>query len=362
MNKLFLGDAFEILPKLKNESVDLVFIDPPYFMQTEGKLIRSEGTLFDGINEKWDKFNSFKEYDEFTINYLKEIKRIMKQTASLWIIGSFQNIYRIGKILQDMDFWIINDIVWKKTNPTPNFKGTRFTNSHETLLWVVKDKNAKYTFNYKTMKYLNGGKQMGSVWEIPICAGSERIKIDGKKAHPTQKPEKLLENIILATSKQKDVVLDPFMGVGTTPAVAKKLGRNYIGIEKEEKYFNLAKKRVENEKVLDTPLYRNILDIKPPKVKITDMIRKGYFRENELFYDKNENFKFKLDKDGKLEGNSIHKLSAKLQNKINFNGWEYWYVKRDDKLISINEIRKEYWKKELGYECINWSNRQHCNI
>ena len=355
MNKLFLGDAFEVLPTLKSESVDLVFIDPPYFMQTEGSLVRSEGTLFDEIAEHWDKFDSFNDYDIFTINYLNEIKKIMKKNASLWIIGSFQNIYRIGKILQDMGFWIINDIIWKKSNPTPNFKGTRFTNSHETLLWVIKDKNSKYTFNYKTMKYLNGGKQMGSVWEIPICAGSERIKIDGKKAHPTQKPEKLLENIILATSKQKDIVLDPFMGIGTTAAVAKRLGRNYIGIEREEKYFNLAKKRVENEKVLDTPLYRNILDIKPPKVKITDMIEKGYFKKNENFLDKNEKFSFKLDENGKLEKHSIHKLSAKLQNKINFNGWEYWYVKRDDKLISINEIRKEYWKKELGYECINWS-------
>ena len=355
MNKLFLGDTFDILPSLNDNLVNLVFIDPPYFMQTEGNLIRSEGTIFDGIDEKWDKFDSFKEYDEFTTNYLKEIKRIMKKDASLWIIGSFQNIYRIGKILQDLGFWIINDIVWKKSNPTPNFKGTRFTNSHETLLWVVKDKNAKYTFNYKTMKYLNGGKQMGSVWEIPICAGKERIKIDGKKAHPTQKPEKLLENIILATSKIGDIVLDPFMGVGTTPAVAKRLGRNYIGIEKEEKYFNLAKKRVNEEKVLEHPLYQNILDIKPPKVKMTEMIKKEYFKENEYFFDKNEKFSFKLDKNGKLEGNSIHKLSAKLQNKINFNGWEYWYVKRDNKLISINEIRKDYWKKEMGYEYSNWS-------
>ena len=355
MNRLFLGDTFEILPTLKDESVDLVFIDPPYFMQTEGNLIRSEGTVFDGIDEHWDKFNSFREYDEFTIKYLKEIKRVMKKDASLWIIGSFQNIYRIGKILQDLEFWIINDIIWKKSNPTPNFKGTRFTNSHETLLWVVKEKKSKYTFNYKTMKHINGGKQMGSVWEIPICSGSERIKIDGKKAHPTQKPEKLLENIILATSKTGDVVLDPFMGVGTTPAVAKRLGRNYIGIEREEKYFEIAKKRVENEKFTDIALYRNILDIKPPKVKITDMIKKGYFKENEHFLDKEEKFSFKLDKNGKLENHSIHKLSAKLQNKVNFNGWEYWYVKRDNKLLSINEIRKEYWKKELGYECFNWS-------
>ncbi len=362
MNKLFLGDTFEILPVLKDESVDLIFIDPPYFMQTEGNLIRSEGTFFDGINEEWDKFGSFEEYDNFTIKYLKEIKRIMKKNASLWIIGSFQNIYRIGNILQNLGFWIINDIIWKKSNPTPNFKGTRFTNSHETLLWVVKNKNAKYTFNYKTMKYLNGGKQMGSVWEIPICAGKERVKTNGKKAHPSQKPEKLLENIILATSKPKDVVLDPFMGVGTTPAIAKRLGRKYVGIEKEKKYFDLAKKRVEEEKVVENPLYKNVLDIKPPKVKITDMIKKGYFKENENFLDKNENFIFKLDKNGKLQGNSIHKLSAELQNKINFNGWEYWYVKRDNKLVSINKIRKEYWKKETGYEHINRCNRQYCHI
>jgi len=355
LNNLFLGDSFDVLPTLKSQSVDLVFIDPPYFMQTEGKLIRSEGTIFDGINEKWDKFDSFSEYDQFTINYLKEIKRVMKKDASLWIIGSFQNIYRIGKILQDLGFWIINDIIWKKSNPTPNFKGTRFTNSHETLLLVVKNKKAKYTFNYKTMKYLNNNKQMGSVWEIPICAGKERIKINGKKAHPTQKPEKLLENIILATSKVNDVVLDPFMGVGTTPAVAKRLGRKYIGIEREKEYFEIAKKRVENEKFIDSPLYKNILDIKPPKIKITDMIEKNYFKVNEYFFDKNEKFTFKLDKNGKLENNSIHKLSAKLQNKINFNGWEYWYVKRDNKLISINEIRKEYWKKELEYEYPNWS-------
>ena len=350
MNKLFLGDAFEILPTLKDKSVDLIFVDPPYFMQTDGELIRVEGKKFDGINEKWDKFDSFCEYDEFSINYLKECKRILKDNGSIWVIGSFQNIYRIGKIMQDLGFWIINDIIWKKTNPTPNFKGTRFTNSHETLLWCVKDKNAKYTFNYKTMKHLNGGKQMGSVWEIPVCSGSERIKINGKKAHPTQKPQKLLYNIILATSKIDDVVLDPFMGVGTTPAVAKMLGRRYIGIEKEEKYFNLAKKRVEEINFIDSPLHRNVLDIKPPKVDIKDMIKKGYFKPKEKFFSKDSIFNYELNEDGKLESLSIHKMAAKVLNKINHNGWDFWYVLRDGELKSINEIRKEYWEKELNYQ------------
>jgi len=350
VNKLILGDALVELKKIESNYVDLIFIDPPYFMQTENKLIRVEGKEYDGINEEWDKFSSFREYDVFTINYLKECKRILKDNGSLWIIGSFQNIYRIGKILQDLGFWIINDIIWKKTNPTPNFKGTRFTNAHETLLWVVKSKNAKYTFNYKTMKFLNNNKQMQSVWEIPICSGKERVKINGKKAHPTQKPEKLLFNIILATSKINDIVLDPFMGVGTTPAVAKKLGRRYIGIEKEEKYFNLAKRRVEEILYIPTPLYENILDKKPPRVDIKDMIKKGYFKENELFYSKDGKFYFKIDKNGQLEKKSIHKMAAEILNKINHNGWDFWYVKRDDKLISINEIRKEYRKKELGYE------------
>jgi len=355
-NTIIKGDTIEELRKIPNNSINLIFADPPYFMQTEGDLIRTEGTKFSGVEDDWDKFDDYLEYDKFCNDWLKECKRILKKDGSIWVIGAFQNIYRIGYIMQNLGFWILNDVVWSKPNPVPNFKGTRFTNANEIMLWCSKEQGAKYTFNYKTMKHLNNGKQMKSVWNIGICIGNERIKDEnGKKAHSTQKPEKLLENIIISSSKENDIVLDPFMGSGTTGAVSKKTGRNYIGIERESKYIKVAQKRISNIKTeKNNPIYSNKLDIKPPRVSVEILLNKGYFELNEGFYCSKGVNSAGLVENGHLDdGNqilSIHKKSAILLNKTNNNGWDYWYVKRRGVLKPINDIRNEYRLKELNYE------------
>lgn len=355
-NTIIQGDTIEELKKIPTKSIDLIFADPPYFMQTEGKLIRTEGTKFNGVEDEWDKFEDYKEYDQFSKDWLKECKRVLKDTGAIWVIGAFQNIYRIGYIMQNLGFWILNDVVWNKPNPVPNFKGTRFTNANEIMLWCSKGKGAKYTFNYKTMKHINGGKQMKSVWDIGICIGNERIKNkEGKKAHATQKPEKLLENIILATSKAGAIVLDPFMGSGTTGAIAKRTSRNFIGIEREKRYIDVAENRIENEnKEENNPIYQNLLDIKPPRVSTETLIKSGYIKEGEVFYTPKGEAAAKINKNGHLQDDedtlSIHKMSAKILKLSNNNGWDYWKVRREKKLIQIEEIRVEYRKKELAYE------------
>ena len=356
LNSIIKGDIVENLKKIPSNSVDLIFADPPYFMQTEGTLLRTEGTVFDGVDDEWDKFDSYEEYDEFCRNWLKECRRVLKEDGSIWVIGAFQNIYRIGYIMQKLDFWILNDIVWSKLNPVPNFKGTRFTNANEIMLWCSKDKKAKYTFNYKTMKYLNGGKQMRSVWDIGICVGNKRIKgIDGKKIHSTQKPEKLLLNVILSSSRENDIVLDPFMGTGTTGAIAKLTNRNFIGIEREEKYIEAANRRI-RDITTDTEsfVYQNRLDEKAPRVSVKTLIKKGYLHVNEKIYKKNSTAFVLLTAKGHLKDKkeelSIHKMSSKTSKMTNNNGWDYWYVKRNNQLILIDKLREEYRRKELQYE------------
>ncbi len=245
-SKYILGDSLIELKKLKDHSVDMVFCDPPYNLQLSKTLYRPDATKVSGVNDDWDKFNNFQDYDIFTKKWLSEIKRIMKPDGCLWVIGSYHNIYRIGYILQNLNFWILNDIIWRKTNPMPNFKGTRFTNAHETLIWASNSKGSKYTFNYQTMKKLNDNKQMRSDdWLINICSGKERLKdVKNKKLHNTQKPEELLLRVILSSTKPGDLVLDPFFGTGTTGVVCKKLGRKFIGIEKNATYIKEAKKRI----------------------------------------------------------------------------------------------------------------------
>lgn len=356
LNTIIHGDVIEQLKKIPSNSIDLIFADPPYFMQTEGTLLRTEGTVFKGVEDDWDKFDSYKEYDEFCQSWLTECRRILKDDGNIWVIGAFQNIYRIGYIMQNLGFWILNDIIWSKPNPVPNFKGTRFTNANEILLWCTKSKKAKYTFNYKTMKHLNGGKQMKSVWNIGICIGHERIKNKfGKKVHSTQKPEKLLLNVILSSSKVNDIVLDPFMGSGTTGAVAKLTNRNFIGIERETKYIEAAKKRI-NSITSDTKnfIYQNRLDEKPPRVSMKMLINKGYLYLNELFYTQENEAFAQLTEKGYLKDDkeelSIHKMSAKALNIVKSNGWYYWYVKRNDELILLDRLRRKYREKELEYE------------
>jgi len=239
LNKIIRGDCIEMLKKLPDNSIDLIFADPPYNLQLNGELWRPNQTKVDAVNDEWDKFTSFQEYDKFSEEWLRECRRVLKKDGTIWVIGSYHNIFRLGKIMQDIGFWILNDILWIKTNPMPNFKGTRFNNAHETLIWASKEKDSKYTFHYKTMKVFNDDLQLRSDWYIPICNGGERLKDkNGNKVHSTQKPEALLYRIIISSSNPDDVVLDPFMGSGTTGVVAKKLGRNFIGIEKEEKLKN----------------------------------------------------------------------------------------------------------------------------
>ena len=246
LNTILQGDCAEVLKKFPDNSVDLIFADPPYNMQLENALYRPNNTKVDGVDDEWDKFSSFAEYDNFCAAWLGECRRVIKDTGTIWVIGSYHNIFRVGTIMLNLGFWILNDVTWHKTNPMPNFMGTRFTNATETLLWCSKKKaSKKYTFNYKLMKKYNGNKQMTSVWQIGLCTGEERLKgEDGKKAHSTQKPEELLKRVILSATRQGDIVLDPFFGTGTTGAVAKKLKRNYVGIEKEAGYIALANKRI----------------------------------------------------------------------------------------------------------------------
>jgi len=345
VNQILEGDCIERLRNLPDNSIDLIFADPPYFMQTDGILLRNNGTKFEGVEDEWDKFADYKEYDEFCSNWLKECRRILKPKGAIWVIGSFQNIYRLGYIMQNLGFWILNDVIWSKPNAPPNFKGTRFQNSHETLLWCSKSKNSGYTFNYKTMKQENGGKQDSSVWNIGICIGQERLKgEDGKKVHSTQKPEKLLYKIILSSTKPNDIVLDPFFGTGTTGAVAKKLGRNFIGIEREEKYIQEAKKRIDNTNQEKNELYNLGLEEKPPKISTYDLILKNKLIPNEIFYNSKGEEICKILKNGKVSDGidelSIHDMPEKFIGR-RMNGWEWFFVKRDGKLKSINDFRYE---------------------
>jgi site-specific DNA-methyltransferase (adenine-specific) len=352
-NTIIPGDCLANLALIPSESIDMIFADPPYWMQTEGELLRTNGTKFSGVEDQWDKFNTYKEYDEFSEKWLTECKRILKPNGSIWVIGAFQNIYRIGYIMQNLGFWILNDVIWSKPNAVPNFGGTRFKNAHETMLWCTKSQEAKYTFNYKTMKHLNGDIQDKSVWDIGICIGSERIKDEeGKKIHSTQKPEELLYKIILASTKPGDVVLDPFFGTGTTGAVAKRLGRNYIGLERETQYIEVAEKRIARVKPEANSLFDLSLEVKPPRVSTKQLIERGFLSAGEKLYDKKNVFIGKLTSTGNVEDEhdtlSIHKMSAKYLNLPNNNGWDFFYVRREGKLKPIDEMRYEYSEEKNG--------------
>lgn len=354
LNNIINGNTIEILKTFPDKSIDMIFADPPYFMQSTDKILqRADGTgEFKGCDDEWDKYKDYEEYDTFCINWLKECKRVLKDDGTIWVIGSFQNIYRLGYIMQNLGFWFLNDIIWNKTNPTPNMGGTRFCNAHETLLWCSKGKNHKFTFNYKTMKYLNNDKQDRSVWTLGICQGNERLKDEnGVKLHTTQKPESLLEKIILSSTKPNDIILDPFFGTGTTGAIAKKYGRNFIGIEREEKYIKGAKERISKIKDESNDISNLTLEIKPPKFSLTELIHLKLLNENEILYNKENQEICKVLLNGKVEEietneeYSIHKLAAKLLNKNNHNGWSYFYIKRNNNLICIDELR--YKAKEI---------------
>lgn len=351
INKIIKGNCIKEMEKMPDECVDLIFADPPYFMQTDGILLRTNGTKFDGVDDSWDKFQDYAEYDNFTTKWLEQCKRIMKKDASIWVIGSFQNIYRLGYIMQNMGFWILNDVIWSKPNAVPNFGGTRFQNSHETLLWCTKSKNAKYTFNYKTMKALNDGKQDKSVWNIGICIGNERLKDEnGQKVHSTQKPEKLLYKVIVSSSKPGDLVLDPFFGTGTTGAIAKMTGRNYVGFEMEAKYIDAAQKRIDKVVPVKNEITELKLEVKPPKVPMNTLIKVGYLQKGQVLYNKLKEPIGKVEENGYVNDGedilSIHKMSAKHLGLSNNNGWDYFWVEnKNNQFVSLDSLRYAYNEK-----------------
>ena len=347
-NKIIHGDCTIALRNLADHSVDLVFADPPYNLQLSSELSRPDQTHVDAVKDAWDQFDSFVAYDEFTKIWLTEVRRVLKPDGSIWVIGSYHNIFRVGTILQDLDYWILNDVVWRKTNPMPNFRGRRFTNAHETLIWAARSQKSRHTFNYEAMKALNDDLQMRSDWELPLCTGNERLKqADGKKAHSTQKPENLLARVILASSQRHDVILDPFFGTGTTGAVAKKLKRQFIGIEKEATYVDIARRRI----AAVTPIQsKDLLETQPrralPKIPFGSLIERGLLNPGDRLFDSRKQFSAQVRADGSLvakdkQSGSIHVLGAKLQNLPSCNGWTFWYVEKAGKMLVIDELRNQ---------------------
>ena len=347
MEKLIIGDCINEMSKIKDQSVDMIFADPPYNLQLSKSLLRPDQTNVKGVNHSWDKFNSFEAYDEFTKKWLYQCKRILKDDGTIWVIGSYHNIYRVGAIIQNLGFWILNDIIWNKTNPMPNFKGNRFTNAHETIIWASKSKKSKYTFNYKAMKVSIDDKQMRSDWSLPICSGNERIKKLGKTLHPTQKPEFLLHRIIISSTKKNGKILDPFLGTGTTGVVAKRLGRKFIGIEKNKEYMKYAKNRIKETKILNEEELVITKNLKTEvKVPFGNLLESGMLKIGSKLHDINKKHKAIIRADGslltdkKVEG-SIHTVGAILQGHNACNGWQYWYYEKNGKLESINTLREE---------------------
>ncbi|NOY98171.1 MAG: site-specific DNA-methyltransferase [Chloroflexi bacterium] len=329
VNTILPGDCVEVLNSLPENSIDLIFADPPYNLQLQNDLWRPNMTKVDAVDDGWDQFKDFEHYDRFTRAWLTACRRVLKETGTLWVIGSYHNIYRVGAILQDLGYWILNDVIWIKTNPMPNFRGVRFTNAHETLLWAQKKKGAKYTFNHHAVKALNGDLQMRSDWVLPICSGAERIRVNGKKAHATQKPEALLYRVILASSKPGDVVLDPFFGSGTTGAVAKKLRRRWIGIERDADYVRIAQERI--DAVDPLPLEAVTLPDRrsEPRVPFGKLLENGFLRPGErLYFGPQGEVSAVILANGHIRHGetvgSIHQVGKALRD-APCNGWEHWY-------------------------------------
>ncbi|NCP86481.1 MAG: DNA methyltransferase [Anaerolineae bacterium CG_4_9_14_3_um_filter_57_17] len=358
LNQILTGDCVESLNSLPEKSIDLVFADPPYNLQLKNELHRPNMTKVDAVDDLWDQFDTFEAYDEFTRKWLTACKRVLKPTGSIWVIGSYHNIFRVGTTLQDLGFWILNDVIWVKTNPMPNFRGVRFTNAHETLIWASPEQGAKYTFNYRAMKGLNEEKQMRSDWWLlSLATGSERIKDEnGAKAHSTQKPEALLYRVILSSSNPGDVVLDPFFGSGTTGAIAKCLHRNWIGLEREEKYIQVAQKRIDaiQPETFDPHTFDTRSKAKSaPQVAFSALVENGFLQAGQkLFFLKDTARSATIKPDARIrtadgfEG-SIHQAGSHYMNGSPCNGWEYWYLQENDGLISLDDVRQKYRLAEL---------------
>ncbi len=349
LNSIIKGDCVAALEKLPENSVDVIFADPPYNLQLEGELHRPDQSKVDAVDDHWDQFSTFEAYDAFTRAWMLAARRVLKPTGTIWVIGSYHNIFRVGTTLQDLGFWVLNDIIWRKTNPMPNFRGRRFTNAHETMIWASPSQNAKgYTFNYDAMKMANDEVQMRSDWLFPICNGGERLKDEnGDKVHPTQKPEALLHRVIMSSSKPGDVILDPFFGSGTTGAVAKRLGRNFVGIDREDKYIKAAIERIDAVETIKSPqLVVTTGKRAEPRVAFGSLIETGYLKPGAILTDSKKRWKAKVRVDGSLEHDnetaSIHRMGAKVQGLDACNGWTFWHFKDGKKLAPIDELRKAY--------------------
>ena len=346
-NTIKVGDCIALMETMPEGSVDMIFADPPYNLQLEGELYRPNNSRVDGVDDNWDKFDSFAAYDAFTRAWLRAARRVLKENGSLWVIGSYHNIFRVGTALQDIEYWILNDVIWRKSNPMPNFRGRRFTNAHETLIWAAKDKDARYTFNYEAMKALNEDLQMRSDWLIPICSGAERLKSEeGEKAHPTQKPEALLHRCILAATKPGDLVLDPFFGSGTTGIVAKKLGRQWLGFERESRYAKLAEQRIAK---VETP--KDLEMVATPgkreerRIPFGWLVEHGLLEPGTVLHGPNKQWRAKVRADGTLVTSdfkgSIHKVGAHLQGAPSCNGWSFWHLDVEGKPVPIDVLRQK---------------------
>ena len=347
LDSIIMQDCITAMRALPAKSVDLIFADPPYNLQLGGDLSRPDGSHVDAVTDDWDKFDSLAIYDKFTRAWLTEAKRILKDNGAIWVIGSYHNIFKVGSAIQDLGYWILNDIVWRKANPMPNFKGTRFTNAHETLIWASMGEKARYTFNYRSMKTLNDELQMRSDWTIPICGGSERLKEGGHKAHPTQKPEALLYRVLLATTEPGDVVLDPFFGTGTTGAVAKRLGRQWIGCEREETYRKVALERIESALPLDESALATMQSRKDiPRVAFGALVAAGMLTPGTELFDKQRRWKATVRADGSIvsggEAGSIHGVGKALQGAPSCNGWTFWHLDHEGQVRPIDALRQLY--------------------
>jgi modification methylase len=347
IDRVIEGDCVETMRALPEGCVDLVFADPPYNLQLKNELRRPDNSKVDAVDDKWDQFNSFAEYDRFTRDWLGAAKRALKDTGALWVIGSYHNIFRVGVALQDLGFWVLNDVVWRKSNPMPNFRGRRFTNAHETMIWATKSADQKtYTFNYEAMKALNDDLQMRSDWNLPICSGGERLKnADGEKAHSTQKPESLLHRVIVASSKPGDVILDPFFGSGTTGAVARRLGRHFIGLERDKEYASLARQRI----AAIEPAPKDCIEVtkskrSEPRIPFGWVVERGLLPPGTVLQGTQKRHRAKVRADGTLvcadATGSIHQIGAHVQGLDACNGWTFWQYEDKGKLIPIDILRQ----------------------
>lgn len=351
--RILIGDCIEELKKLPSGSVDLVFADPPYNLQLAGDLLRPNNSRVDGVDNAWDKFQNFAAYDAFCREWLAECRRVLKPDGAIWVIGSYHNVFRLGVALQDLGFWIQNDVIWRKVNPMPNFRGKRFTNAHETLIWAGKSQKARVTFNYESLKASNDDLQMRSDWLFPICSGPERLKDDGgRKAHPTQKPEALLHRVLIACTNPGDTVLDPFFGTGTTGAVAKRLGRNFIGIERDTDYAKAADERIAKVQPLEKGTVESLPSKRSePRIPFGTILELGILEAGQKLTDSRGEIRAVVRADGTLacagHKASIHRLGALIQGKTACNGWTYWHFEAKGKRKPIDLLREQA-KQQLG--------------